>query len=257
MNRSWWSALAAASILAATEAAEYTVPIVGYNASGWRYAIVGWGGASGFESVSYLDAGWSVGNGPFGDGGCGLPANSAWWINTDLVLRRWIELPASARVRVAAKIDNDVQAFVDGAAISNQGVFEGCGGSERYAALSPELSRGPTLVAIRARDRGGVCHFDARIELVFETDCDGDGVADYAQILQGESPDANGNGIPDHCECPADLDRDGAVGGEDLAAVLFAWGATGAKAGPADLDRDGTVGANDLSVLIAAWGSCP
>jgi hypothetical protein len=113
------------------------------------------------------------------------------------------------------------------------------------------------LVAIRARDRGGVCHFDARIELVFETDCDGDGVADYAQILQGESPDANGNGIPDHCECPADLDRDGAVGGEDLAAVLFAWGATGAKAGPADLDRDGTVGANDLSVLIAAWGSCP
>jgi hypothetical protein len=54
--------------------------------------------------------------------------------------------------------------------------------------------------------------------------------------------------------CPADLDGNGSVGAADLAALLAAWGASGAN--PADLDGDGSVGAADLAALLATWGGC-
>lgn len=54
------------------------------------------------------------------------------------------------------------------------------------------------------------------------------------------------------CNCPADLDHDGIVGGGDLAMLLSSWG------GPAgDLDGDGTTGASDLTEILSAWGPCP
>ncbi|MCA9286375.1 MAG: spondin domain-containing protein [Phycisphaerales bacterium] len=53
--------------------------------------------------------------------------------------------------------------------------------------------------------------------------------------------------------CPADLNGDGMVGGEDLGLLLADWGGTGAS----DLDGDGTVGGSDLGLLLAAWGGCP
>jgi hypothetical protein len=65
--------------------------------------------------------------------------------------------------------------------------------------------------------------------------------------------DAFGNCAP----CPADLDGNGVVAAEDLAIVLFAWGASGGSGLASDLDRSGTVDAGDLSLVIAAWGECP
>lgn len=53
--------------------------------------------------------------------------------------------------------------------------------------------------------------------------------------------------------CPADLDRDGAVGIADLVGLLAAWGEPGAS----DLDGDGATGHGDLVRLLAAWGACP
>ena len=53
--------------------------------------------------------------------------------------------------------------------------------------------------------------------------------------------------------CPADLDGDGSVGPQDLAAVLSAWGTANAAA---DLNDDGTVSSADLSFLLSAWGAC-
>jgi hypothetical protein len=54
--------------------------------------------------------------------------------------------------------------------------------------------------------------------------------------------------------CPADLDRNGSVGGDDLGILLGAWGPCAAT-GPcsADLDRNGVVDADDLGRLLAAW----
>ncbi|MEY3144157.1 MAG: hypothetical protein RLY21_2650 [Planctomycetota bacterium] len=51
--------------------------------------------------------------------------------------------------------------------------------------------------------------------------------------------------------CSADLNGDGSVGAQDLAALLGAWD------GPAgDINGDGTTNAQDLGALLAAWGPC-
>ncbi len=89
----------------------------------------------------------------------------------------------------------------------------------------------------------------------WSADCDSDGIVDYGQILRGERPDANANGVPDGCECFADLNTDGYVQGADLGLMLSSWGA--APAGTAaDVNRDGAVDGNDLGLLLAAWGPC-
>ena len=43
---------------------------------------------------------------------------------------------------------------------------------------------------------GRVCSFLVE----WSADCNGDGIVDYGQILQGSLPDANGNGVPDACD---------------------------------------------------------
>jgi hypothetical protein len=49
---------------------------------------------------------------------------------------------------------------------------------------------------------------------------------------------------------PADINRDGAINGLDLAALLSAWGTSTASA---DLDASGSVNGLDLAQLLAAW----
>lgn len=94
-------------------------------------------------------------------------------------------------------------------------------------------------------------------------DCDGDGLDDAMEITLDPARDGDANGVLDCCQhgspcgCEADIDHDGVVGAEDLAAVLFAWGMPGGKAGGADVDRDGMVDADDLSRVLGAWGPCP
>ena len=53
--------------------------------------------------------------------------------------------------------------------------------------------------------------------------------------------------------CPADLNGDGEVAAQDLAALLSAWGTNNANA---DLNGDGQVAAQDLAALLGAWGVC-
>ena len=40
----------------------------------------------------------------------------------------------------------------------------------------------------------------ARFTIEWDTDCNGDGIVDYGQIVRGELADLNGNGVPDICE---------------------------------------------------------
>jgi hypothetical protein len=86
-------------------------------------------------------------------------------------------------------------------------------------------------------------------------DCNDNWILDSCDIANGTSDDDNGNGIPDECECPADLDGNGEVGGTDFLALLDAWGPNPGH--PADLDGDGHVGVIDFLTLLAAWGPCP
>ncbi|MBM43475.1 MAG: hypothetical protein CMJ36_00460 [Phycisphaerae bacterium] len=75
-----------------------------------------------------------------------------------------------------------------------------------------------------------------------EGDCDGNLVLDSCEIASGVHEDNNGNGVPDICECPADLSGDGIVGVDDLLLVIAGWG------NPYDVD--------DLLNVIQAWGPC-
>ncbi|MFN5497043.1 MAG: hypothetical protein ACK5C3_10780, partial [bacterium] len=47
----------------------------------------------------------------------------------------------------------------------------------------------------------------------------------------------------------ADLNCDGSINAQDLAALLSAWGGSGTG----DLNGDGTVGPQDLAILLSAW----
>ncbi len=98
----------------------------------------------------------------------------------------------------------------------------------------------------------------------WSADCDGNGIVDYGEILDGTLEDTNANGVPDCCDagvscdpCPGDLNASGTVDAEDLAYILFAWGTDGGKTPQADVNDDGTVNANDLSVVLGSWGPCP
>ena len=78
-------------------------------------------------------------------------------------------------------------------------------------------------------------------------------------IESGDSADANGNGIPDECDCWGDLDDDGDIDLSDLSQLLAHYGmASGATYYDGDLDDDGDVDLTDLSTLLGAYGtSCP
>ena len=54
-------------------------------------------------------------------------------------------------------------------------------------------------------------------------------------------------------QCPADLDGDALVGGEDLTVLLSNWGPCAADC-TGDLDGDGSIGGADLTFLLESWG---
>ena len=92
----------------------------------------------------------------------------------------------------------------------------------------------------------------------FSADCNGDGIVDFGQILDGTLNDEDLNGIPDCCEsggscgeCQGDLNGDGLVDGQDLATLLSSWGESGA-----DLTGDRVVDGADLALLLGLWGLC-
>ena len=97
-------------------------------------------------------------------------------------------------------------------------------------------------------DSGAACVFRGL------SDCNENGVLDVCDVMRGFSADANGNAVPDECECPGDLDGDGYVGLYDLAALM---GAYGVDAG-GDVDGDGDTDLYDLAALMGLYGSyCP
>jgi hypothetical protein len=94
----------------------------------------------------------------------------------------------------------------------------------------------------------------------WSADCNGDGIVDYGQILQGQLVDADANGVPDVCEvdpCPGDITNGGTVDATDLSIVLAAWGTTGQGEFQADIDGSGLVDGGDLALVLGGWGPCP
>ena len=82
-------------------------------------------------------------------------------------------------------------------------------------------------------------------------------LVNFSTIVDDQFVVVVGGGTPPD-SCPADLNDDTFVDGNDLGVMLAAWGDCPASgACPADLNDDTFVDGNDLGLLLAAWGSCP
>lgn len=92
----------------------------------------------------------------------------------------------------------------------------------------------------------------ACLEMETSPDCNANGVPDEDDVSGGGSSDDNGDGVPDECQCQADLDDDGMVNVNDVLVLIGQFGSPGT----ADLDGDGAVDSDDLLLVLAAWGSC-
>ncbi len=92
----------------------------------------------------------------------------------------------------------------------------------------------------------------------WSADCNGDGIVDYGQILDGTYADEDGNGVPDCCEagCPGDLNGDDRVDSADLGLLIAAWNTDGSIVAGSDINEDGIVNAADLGMQIGSWGEC-
>jgi len=158
---------------------------------------------AGFQAPGFQPTGWLAGNGPFGSGDVGgtvCPLNSeagftlnhAWVVGTDLTLLKSFPLPQgwTTPLTITAAIDNDIQVFVNGNALTTlNGVplyafsgqdagnysfnptsgfvsHENCAtkGSLTFTVPASFLNAGgQNVLAIRARDRGTVNYVDVKV----------------------------------------------------------------------------------------------
>ena len=111
---------------------------------------------------------------------------------------------------------------------------------------------------------GGGCAWEQPFLIEWSADCNANGVVDFGEIRNGLATDANGDHIPDECQCAThpglccdgDVIESGTVDGVDLAAILATWGTDGGKYPRADVDGSGVVDGADLAIVLGDWGPC-
>ena len=165
-------ALAIVGSLGTAADAPWSAPtiVVPYGASEYKYQVVPVDDGIGFERPDFDDSAFAVGDAGFGsrEGYCELnsPGNvrTEWPVKTDLLVRETLELPAGTTdVVVYVAVDNDVQVFVNGHDISDGlQIHEGCSSLDSFTFAVPDslLQVGTNLLAVRARDRGGLAYLD-------------------------------------------------------------------------------------------------
>ena len=151
-------------------AAAHGEVIVPYGADDFRYRVYGSGtvpadwGDPGFDDTSFNNGATAFGSG----GGCPIQAETRtnWPINSEIVVRRSIDLPPGAtEVEVIVVIDNDVEVRWNGQDISGGvRVHEGCALRDDFVFAVPnEHVDTENTLAIRGRDRGGESFLDVKV----------------------------------------------------------------------------------------------
>jgi hypothetical protein len=116
-----------------------------------------------------------------------------------------------------------------GGASSGGGTVSGASGSLTSANTTTTL----TITGIRPSDAG-------QYTVLFTNSC-GTGISLPSTVTVSSG-------------CPADLNGDTFVNGDDLGLLLTSWGACAGCT--ADLNADGFVNGDDLGQLLVAWGAC-
>jgi uncharacterized repeat protein (TIGR01451 family) len=159
--------------LAGSQAPLTTITLIPYEATGYKYKIVGFNEMTGFEQPGFNDAGFSTGVGGFGTSCGDLPSRTEWPVGTDILVRKRFSAPAGAsNLKVWAAIDNDIQIFINGRDITGGvKVHEYCTRLDRdvYDIPQDALVPGDNLIAVRARDRGVVSYLDIRVTAQMDT----------------------------------------------------------------------------------------
>jgi cytochrome c peroxidase len=127
------------------------------------------------------------------------------------------------------------------------------------------IAEGGQIAAIGAEGRAASCapplrSFADNLLIVdqWAGDCDRNGLLDACELERFSlRVDRNRNGLLDACEapsCPADVNGDRTVTGDDLALLLASWWRV--TDGPLDIDGSGMVDGGDLAILLGSWGAC-
>jgi hypothetical protein len=198
------------------------------------------------EVITHLPSGELVAGGGFTGAGGVFSASFARWTETGIP---WVaQAPAAQSIDAGATLTlsaacasgydfNGAVSFQwqrngvdvangDSGASKGGGTVSGANGALTATALSTTL----TITDARPSDAG-------EYTVVFTNSC-GDATS-VAAAVAITTP------------CPADLNADGTVGAQDLAALLSAWGTSAG-----DLNGNGTTDAQDLAAMLAAWGAC-
>ena len=147
--------------------------VVPYGASEYKYQVVPVDDGIGFERPDFDDSAFPVGDAGFGsrEGYCELnnpgDVRTEWPVETDLLVRKTFELPVGTTdVVVYVAVDNDVQVFINGYDISDGlQTHEECPSLDSFTFAVPDslLQVGTNLLAVRARDRGGLAYLDLEV----------------------------------------------------------------------------------------------
>lgn len=142
-------------------AVSYTV--VPYKAAGYRYKIVAPGAEAGFEAPGYDDSTFSDGAANFGGGGCTDPPVTEWPLNTDILLRSVVTLPAGAtNVKLTVVVDDSAHVFFNGHDLGRV-VNGACARAFEYVVPDNILLPGQNLLAVRGNDIGTVNFLDIQL----------------------------------------------------------------------------------------------
>jgi len=147
--------------------------VVPYGGSEYKYQVVPVDDGIGFERPDFDDSAFAVGDAGFAsrEGYCELNSlgdvRTEWPVETDLLVRKALELPAGTTdVVVYVAVDNDVQVFINGYDISDGlQTHEECPSLNSFTFAVPDslLQVGTNLLAVRARDRGGLAYLDLEV----------------------------------------------------------------------------------------------
>ena len=147
--------------------------VVPYGASEYKYQVVPVDDGIGFERPDFDDSAFGIGDAGFGtrEGYCALnnpgDVRTEWPVETDLLVRKTFELPVGTTdVVVHVAVDNDVQVFINGYDVSDGlQTHEECPSLNSFTFAVPDslLQVGTNLLAVRARDRGGLAYLDLEV----------------------------------------------------------------------------------------------
>jgi len=186
---------------------------------------------------------------------------SAPWAGELRPIRRWTAASSlPVRINLVGSIASNTTALRVDLLVDGAVAFSQLGHDGLDTTVAAQLESVGQVVEVRLDPIGNNCHadvFDAFWLRILTPDCNANLIPDAVEIAAGSVYDRNHDGVPDVCQCLADVIENGVVDGADLAAVLTTWGTNGGIYPRADTNADGVDDGNDLAVVLGGWGVCP